>query len=160
MSTVRGLRSAAPSASSKQAHVERDAGLRPSAPPVIAGDRIQRNTREPARQAPYLSLSADLGFIVGVSASLTIAGGKLYGSVGEFTGLVPGVGVSLEAGVVRPNRGETVASTLEGTSFTASAGYGIGAQTSVSNAGTTVGGGLTLPSVGVGVTETRRLLPW
>lgn len=163
MPTIRGLQPNAPTApnSANSPNVPDRSKNDSHAVTPLTSDRIDRSAREDgAAPVPYLTVGADLGFLLGLQASVTIAGGKLYGSIGEFTGLVPGIGASLETGEVRPHASQSVASTIEGTGFTASAGFGIGAQATIGNAGTLVGAGLTTPTLGVGVTQSRRLLPW
>ncbi|GAC1567232.1 MAG: hypothetical protein NVS2B3_04350 [Vulcanimicrobiaceae bacterium] len=123
-------------------------------------DRIEpsvsrtRDIESHARRVPYLSVSFDLGFLAGVQVGATLAEGRLYSSIGVFSGAVPGVGVSLEAGVVVPNAGRTIEDVVAGTSVNASAGAVAGMQTSFGSAGYQLGAGLTTPSFGVGIAKT------
>lgn len=115
--------------------------------PAQKTDRIDRTT-------PYLSLTLDVGFLVGVQVGATLADGRLYGSVGEFSGIVPGFGASIEGGVVVPNPGRTAGDVITGASVNAAGGFVVGAQTSFNSAGYQIGGGLTSPSFGGGFVDT------
>ncbi|GAC1413221.1 MAG: hypothetical protein NVSMB64_23480 [Candidatus Velthaea sp.] len=99
-------------------------------------------------------MTFDLGFLVGVQVGATLADGHAYSSIGVFSGAVPGIGVSLEGGVVGPNPGRTTEDVITGTSVNASAGAIGGMQTSFGSAGYQIGAGLTTPTFGVGVART------
>jgi hypothetical protein len=120
----------------------------------------------------FASVSVSGGFLVGLQASLTVNQNKVYGSVGEYSGINPGFSAAYSSGIVFPNRGKTVDDVLSTYGVPVDIGYFIGLAGSFNDAGSTLGlalmtptvkgvPGLNLPTLGGGIVKTdTRPLPF
>ena len=95
----------------------------------------------------FVSLSFSAGVIIGAQVSVTFNQDRFYVSVGPYVGITPGGSAALTAGVVFPNKGQTVNDVLSTYGLPFDVGYFLGVSGNTNDSGSAVGLSLTSPTI-------------